>query len=261
MKGQPGRLYQVKEAARLAGVTVRTLHHYDRIGLLQPAARSASGYRLYGQADLERLQHILVWRALGLSLSDIHVLLSAAHKTRRSILESQHTRLRAERDRLSHMLTAIERSLVHLDEETDMPADTMFDGFHSKPYEDEAAARWGDTEAFKTSQKRTKAYTAADWTAIKADMAAIDAAFAQAMADGVPADAPAAQDIARRHRGHIDRWFYPCAPAMHRMLAASYVSDPRFMAHYEARASGLAQYVHDAVCAAAAVDAQAAPGA
>jgi MerR family transcriptional regulator, thiopeptide resistance regulator len=114
---------------------------------------------------------------------------------------------------------------------------------------DEAKQRWGETEAYKQSQQRTKSYGKEDWLAIRAEFESITQRMAAAMAAGEPATGPAAMDVAEEHRRHIDRWFYELGYPMHRGLAEMYLADPRFTANYENVAAGLAQYFHDAILA------------
>jgi hypothetical protein len=128
----------------------------------------------------------------------------------------------------------------------------LFGEGYSEDYEREAEERWGDTEAWTQSQRRTAAYTKDDWVRIKDEAADAERRFAEALRSGVPADAEPAMDIAEEHRQHISRWFYDCPPAMHAGLGRMYVEDERFTAHYEEIAPGLAQYVSTAVQANAA---------
>lgn len=114
-------------------------------------------------------------------------------------------------------------------------------------HEAEAYERWGDTEAYAESSRRTKSYTDADWTRIKGELSEIEQGLADAMADTAPSDGERATDLAEAARAHIDRWFYPCSHEMHAGLADMYTSDERFRAHYEDRAAGLAQYVSAAI--------------
>ncbi len=114
-------------------------------------------------------------------------------------------------------------------------------------WEVEAKERWGDTEAYKESSRRTKRYTKDDWARMEAEKEGIEAGFADAMASGDAPDGERATHLAEQARLHIDRWFYPCSHAMHAGLAEMYVGDPRFRAHYDDRAPGLADYVAAAI--------------
>ena len=119
-------------------------------------------------------------------------------------------------------------------------------------YTEEARQRWGDTDAWQQSQRRTAAYTKDDWIAIKAEADASINGFAGALRAGEPATGAVAMDLAEAHRQYISRWFYDCGYDMHRGLAEMYVSDERFTQTYNDAANGLAQYVHDAILANAA---------
>lgn len=114
-------------------------------------------------------------------------------------------------------------------------------------YADEAEQRWGETDAWRESQRRTSAYTKDDWLAIKAEAEAIESGFAEAFGAGEPADGPRAAQLARAHRDHISRWFYDCSAEMHVGLAEMYVGDERFADRFDQRAPGLAAYVRDAI--------------
>jgi DNA-binding transcriptional MerR regulator len=239
----------IGEVGELAGVSVRTLHHYDDVGVLSPSARSDAGYRLYSHADLERLQEVLVWRALGFSLAEIKALLDDPAYDRRSALRRQRGLVSMELERLGGVAQAIDAALAAHEKGTAMKEESMFDGFDAAQYEDEARERWGHTEAYRESARRTAAYGDDEWRAIKAESDGVIDAFVALLADGAPPDGAAARAVAERHRRQISRWFYECSPEMHRGLAEMYVSDPRFTKTYEDRAAGLAAFVHDAIVA------------
>ena len=244
----------VGEVAVLAGVTVRTLHHYDRIGLLSPSQRSAAGYRQYAPADLDRLHQVLLYRELGFSLEDVAALLAddadpAAH------LRRQHALLRDRLARTQLMVAAVEKEMEARHMGISLTPEERFEVFGEHDpaqYDAEVSQRWGETEAYAQSKRRTAAYTKDDWLRIKAEGADVEARFAAALRSGVPADSEHAMDIAEEHRQQIHRNFYDCPPEMHAGLGRMYIEDERFTAHYEERAAGLAQYVSDAVQANAA---------
>ena len=239
----------VGEVAGLAGVTVRTLHHYDRIGLLSPSGRTASGYRQYSAADLDRLHAVLLYRDLGFSLEDVAALLAddadpAAH------LRRQHALLRARLERTQQMVAAVEKEMEAREMGIPLTPEERFEVFGEhdpEQYEAEVQERWGETDAYAQSKRRTGAYSKQDWLRIKAEGEDVEARFAAALAAGVAADSAQAMDIAEEHRQQISRNFYDCPPQMHAGLGRMYVEDERFTAHYEKRAAGLAQYVSDAV--------------
>ena len=241
--------WTVGQVADVFGVTVRTLHHYDELGLLRPSERSAAGYRLYTEADLRRLQQIVVYRRLELPLDEIASLL-AGDEDPRAHLRRQREAVMTRLDELTDIVVAIDRALER--EMDDRPATTeelkeLFgDGF-SDEYQQEAQERWGDTDAWKQSASRTGRYTAADWAQVKADMEAVNAAFVAALQAGEPATSVAAMDAAEAHRMHIHQRFYDLSHEFHRGLGDMYVADPRFTKTYEDLAPGLAAYVRDAI--------------
>jgi DNA-binding transcriptional MerR regulator len=247
--------WTVGELARLAGVTVRTLHHYDRIGLLRPGARTAVGHRRYDGHDVDRLHQVLVYRALGFPLEEVATLLDDPGADPAEHLRRQHRLLRERLEVTSAMVAAVEKEMEARQMGISLTPEERFEVFGDHDparYEDEVVERWGDTDAYAQSRRRTAAYGKEDWQTLKAEAADVEARLARAMADGVPADSPAAMDLAEEHRQHIGRWFHDCPPAMHASLGEMYVADPRFTAHYEEIAPHLAPYVSTAVQANAA---------
>ena len=247
--------WTVGELARLAGVTVRTLHHYDRIGLLQPGDRSPAGYRRYDVHDLDRLQQVLVYRELGFPLEEVATLLDDPDADPAAHLRRQHRLLRDRLERTRAMVAAVEKEMEARQMGISLTAEEKFELFgenYSEDYEREAEERWGDTEAWAQSQQRTRSYSKADWVRVKEEVDDLNRRFVEAMRAGVPADSEQAMDVAEQHRQHISRWFYDCPPEMHAGLGRMYVEDERFTATYERIAPGLAQYVSAAVQANAA---------
>jgi len=237
---------------------VRTLHHYDRIGLLVPSGRSSAGYRLYSEADLLRLQQVLVQRELGLSLEAIRKLLDDPAFDHRAALLEQRRLLLERAQQTDLMIRALDRALSLLDKNTTKEEDTMsnvqdlFDGFDPKAYEQEAKERWGHTDAYKESQRRAKSYSKQDWERFRAENAAITDGLVRAMNAGKKPDEPEVMDLAERARLLIDRWFYPCSHEMHTRLADMYEADPRFAENIDKAAAGLTPYQSAAIRANAA---------
>lgn len=255
---KPGH-YQVKEVAALSGVSVRTLHHYDRIGLLAPSARSGAGYRLYNAEDLLRLQQILVQRELGLSLEAIRKLLDDPAFDHRAALIEQRRLLLQRAEQTEQMIRALDRALSLLDKDPpsegeDAMSDMhdLFEGFDPKAYEQEAKERWGHTDAYKESQRRTKRYSAQDWERFRAENAAVTNGLVIAMQAGKQPDDPEVMDLAEQARLIIDRWFYPCSHEMHTRLADMYEADPRFAENIDKAAAGLTPFLSAAIRANAA---------
>ncbi len=240
----------VGEVADAAHVSVRTLRHYDDIGLLLPARRTDAGYRLYGPAELERLHQVLLFRELGLALDDIAGLLDRPAADRRRALLTHRTALEQRRRRTDAVIRAVDRAIDALERGETVKTDELFDGFedfdHAR-FAGEAEERWGETAAWAESERRTKSYGKKDWAAMKLEAEDIMARFADLMAAGADPGSDAARALAEEHRRHIDRWFYPCPPRMHVGLAGMYLADARFIAYFEDRAEGLAEYVAGAI--------------
>lgn len=248
------QLWTVGQVADEVGVTVRTLHHYDEIGLVVPSERSSAGYRLYTEADLQRLQHVVVYRRLGFPLEQIGQILAdgsdvAAHLRRqRDVITDRLTEL-------TGLVGAIDKALeaqmndyrITREEQRE-----LFGGHFDDDYAQEAEQRWGGTEAWAQSQQRAKDYTKEQWQQIKDEQDALNARYVRLLQDGVPADSVAAMDAAEEGRQQICRWFYDCPRELHANIAEMYVADPRFTKTYEDVYEGLAQYVRDAVVANAA---------
>ena len=244
------RLFTVGEVAQMAHVTVRTLHHYDDIGLLKPSTRSDAGYRLYDEADIARLHQILLFRELEFSLEAVAELVAGSSEQRIEALQKQQALLMKRALRTKAVIGAIDVALKALRGEQEMTKHEMFNGFENfdhAQYEDEARDRWGETDAYKESQRRAKTYGEADWAKIKAESHEIMEKVAELMASGAPANSAEAMALAERHRELISRWFYPCPLQMHAGLAQMYRADERFGEFFETYAEGMTEYFARAV--------------
>jgi MerR family transcriptional regulator, thiopeptide resistance regulator len=244
------RSYQVKEVAQIAGVSVRTLHHYDEIGLLTPRGRTDAGYRLYDDDDLLRLQQILIGRELGLPLEKIRSLLDDPGFDRKQALLAQREQLQQKVKQTDAMLRAVDAALALLDappEGDTMDLKQIFDGFDPSKYEAEAEQRWGDTDAYKESMKRTKSYDKEDWQRCAVEQGGVYGDAFKALQAGKSPDDPEVMDIAERHRLAIDRWFYPCSHAMQCGLADMYEQDSRFAENIDKYGVGLTPFLSAAI--------------
>ncbi len=248
---QEDTVLTVGQVAEMFGVTVRTLHHYDEIGLLTPGGRSRAGYRLYTDEDLTRLQHVVVYRRLGFPLEQISAILDGAPGTTLvDHLQRQRAAVMARLEEMTDLVTAIDRALeqqmkgVNL---TRQEQQELFGEDFDDDWAAEAQQRWGDTDPWRQSQARTTTYAKADWEQIKAEGEVSHAAFVAAMEAGLPATSTEAMDAAELARQHIATWFYDLSPEMHRNLADMYVADPRFTRTYEEVRPGMAAYVRDAI--------------
>jgi DNA-binding transcriptional MerR regulator len=247
------RSYQVKEVAQIARVSVRTLHHYDEIGLLVPRGRTDAGYRLYDEDDLLRLQQILIGRELGLALEEIRRSLDDPKFDRKRALLEQREQLAQRARQTGAMLRAVDAALARLDTHaTDEQGGTMdvkaiFDGFDPQQYGAEAEQRWGNSEAYKESMTRSRRYGKEDWQRCAAEQNKVYTDAFELKEAGKTADVPEAMDVAERHRLAIDRWFYPCGYAMHVALADMYEQDSRFADNIDKHGVGLTPFLSAAI--------------
>ncbi|MGP4090605.1 MerR family transcriptional regulator [Streptomyces sp. KR55] len=247
--------YSVGQVAGYAGVTVRTLHHYDDIGLLVPSERSHAGHRRYNDADLDRLQQILFYRELGFPLDEVAALLDDPDADPRAHLRRQHELLTARIEKLQKMAAAVEHAMEARKMGINLTPEEKFEVFGDKDpeqYADEAEARWGNTEAYAESQRRTASYTKEDWKRMQAEVADWSERYDALMVAGEAPTGERAMDMAEEHRQHICRWFYECPYELHQCLGEMYVSDERFKAFYDSMRPGLAEHLRDAITANAA---------
>lgn len=171
--------YQVKQVAEISGVSIRTLHHYDNIGLLNPSALTDAGYRLYSDADLERLQQILFFKEIGFRLDEIKEMMDHPNFDRKAALQSQKEILMKKKQRMDEMIQTIGRTLLSVDGGETMNKRDLFAGLsmkdieeHQHTYADEVRKLYGKEIAEET-EKRTSAYSADDWRSIMAEFDSI----------------------------------------------------------------------------------------
>ncbi|MET8125987.1 MerR family transcriptional regulator [Streptomyces sp. NPDC056653] len=242
--------HSVGQVAGFAGVTVRTLHHYDGIGLLSPSGRSHAGHRRYDDGDLDRLQQILFYRELGFPLEEIAVLLDDPDADPQDHLRRQHALLSGRIAELQKMAAAVETAMEARKMGINLTPEEKFEVFGAKDPEEhaeEAERRWGGTATYAESQRRVARYTKDDWKRMQAEVAAWGEAYIAVMEAGEPAGSEAAMELAEAHRLHISTWFYECTYGIHRGLGEMYVCDPQFRAYYESIRPGLAEHLRDAI--------------
>jgi DNA-binding transcriptional MerR regulator len=242
--------YPVGRVANLAGVTVRTLHHYDEIGLLSPGGRSLAGYRVYEERDLERLQRILFYRELGFTLKEIAAILDDPKTDAAGHLERQRRLLVERIERLQKMVAAIDHEMEAREMDINLTPEERFEvfgDFDPDEHAQEAEERWGGTEAYRQSQRRAASYTKEDWLEIKAEHEKITANLAEIFESGAAPESEEAMAAVEAHRRHISRWYYDCGYEIHKGLGEMYVSDERFRANYDSFAPGLSAFIRDAI--------------
>lgn len=242
--------YTVSQLSRLAGVSVRTLHHYDHIGLLRPALMGENGYRYYGQEELLRLQQILLHRELGLALADIAAVLDAPGFDRLVALRNQRRHLLAEAERYRQLVNTIDRTITQLQGEDVMDAQSLYQGFSPEKqagYEDWLVERYGPAMRTNIDQAR-QSWAALDQAAHMTELAVVEKALAQALREGLPADDPRLEPLLTRHLEWVAvSWGRRPTAEAYAGLADLYRTSPDFRARYELLAPGLADYLPDAM--------------
>lgn len=243
--------HTVGDIAAMAGITVRTLHHYDDIGLLVSSGRTTAGYRLYNDYDIDRLRTILTYRELGLALDEIALILQDRTNALSAMTQARD-RTVAKIVWLQTIAANLTRSIANHHEGDPMtPKEklSVFDGFDPAEHQQEAEDRWGGTQEYAESAKRTSSYSAADWKTIRAEADDIYSGFAALMHAGVAPSTEKPRELVDAHRNHISRWFYTCTPETHSGLGEMYAADQRFADTINKTADGLAAYLSEAIAA------------
>lgn len=239
----------VKQLAVLSGVTVRTLHHYDEIGLLKPTTVAANGYRLYGQEAWLRLQDILLHRELGVPLAGIARILDSQGPDRVAALQRHRETLARERERFGALIATIDRTIESLEDRRPMIPDDLYKGVSPEKqaeYEATLVETWGprvrdDIALAKAGQARSGPQGQAQ---AMEELRSVETGLAAAMSKGTPAADPSLKPLLERHRGWVARmWDRPCPPEAYAGLAAMYEGHPDFRARYEAIAPGFTDYL------------------
>lgn len=240
--------YPIGEVARRTGITVRTLHHYDELGLLVPD-RSETGQRLYAAADLDRLAAILTYRALGIGLARIAQLLEG-DEDEGAVLGRRRREVIEHIERLRRVLADIDAQLEGQDMDPDKIKDIFGDFDPDGGLAAEAEERWGDTDAWAESRRRVAEYGPEDWERIRAEGEDIGHRFGAMVDAGVDPGSEEAMDLAEEHRRHISGAYYSCTYGIHAGLGDMYVADPRFSAYWDdGFGEGTAAFVRDAIIA------------
>lgn len=247
--------YTVKQLADLAGVTVRTLHWYDETGLLRPARTTQAGYRLYGPGEVDTLQTILFYRALGMPLAEIKTMLADPAFHRLEALRRHRDALEGERARLEALLATLDKTILQEEGKIRMTDKEKFEGFKQKLVEDnerqygaEIRGSYGD-ETVDASNKKLLGLTRAQYDEMQALAAQINAALEAAVQAGADPAGEQGRRIAALHREWLGFTWPKYEKQAHRGLAQMYVADARFTAYYDGKVPGCAQFLCDAITA------------
>ena len=237
----------ISELASLSGVSVRTLHYYDEIGLLKPSAVTEAGYRYYDDDALRLLQQILFFRELDFSLKDIHAILNAPNYDKNEALNRQRSLLSLKRDRLDRLILLLDANLKGESTMEFKDFDTTKIDETRAQYAAEAKEKYGDTQAWQQSQERTKKYSKADWERINAQSDEIMTGFGRLI--GKDAKDEAVQAQVKAWKEHLERYYYDCSNEMLAGLAELYMQDERFTKNIDKHGVGTAQLMHDGILA------------
>ena len=241
--------YTVKQLAQLAGISVRTLHYYDEVGLLKPSFIKENGYRFYEEKELLRLQQILFFRELDFTLDKIKQIMESPGFDSVAALYDQKELLKLKRKRIDGLLQTIEKTITAMKGGDLMSNDDTYSVFNDPTYQkhkNEVEERWGNTDAYKQSRERVGKMSKSDLDRVKAEGETIARTTAELMVKGFSHDSPEVQkqvDLFYQHLHH----FYDPGYEMFRNLGQMYVDDPRFTKVYEDRAKGFASFMRDAM--------------
>lgn len=245
--------YTVKQLAKLAGVSVRTLHYYDQIGLLKPAYIKDNGYRFYTEKEFLKLQQIIFFRELDFELDRIRKIFDSPHFDPVEVLEDQKNLIELKRERLGRLIKLINKTIKNMKDEkqekvTDKDIAQCFDNGKYEEYKEEAQERWG-SDMVQKSENIVKNMTKEQLERIKTEGEEINRVLARNMQSGKSVDSPEVQAIVERHFNHIIQFYDKSWPLLkiYRGLGKMYVDDPRFAKNYNKYHPGLAEFMRDAM--------------
>lgn len=238
--------YTVQQLADIAGISVRTLHYYDEVGILKPTQVKRNGYRFYEEAELLKLQQIMFWKELDFPLLEIKRIMSESGFNMTKALEAQRDMIEQRKKRLGNLTKTIDKTIKKINKQIIMEDKEIFESFkaHEKKYAAEVKERWGNTEAYKQSKERMAKMSKDDIVKMKKDADRWMKNFIEHMKYGPESDI--VQKLIADHYNAL-RTFYEPNLELYRGLADMYVTDPRFEAYYEKYSPGLALFMQKAM--------------
>lgn len=232
----------IKEFANVCGVSVRTLHYYDEIGLLKPAhIDEYTGYRYYDDNSLLRMQEILFYRELDFSLKSISEILSSPDYDKEKALSQQKELLILKKERLERLISAIDSAAKGTN------IMTAFDNSEFENYKQEVKEKWGETDAYKEHTKNTKDYSKDKWSSLAEGMDEIMKEFSVCMESGADPSADEAQSLVKNLQNHITENYYTCTKEIIFGLGQMYVYDERFRNNIDKHGDGTAEFICQAI--------------
>lgn len=244
--------YTINKLARLAGISTRTLRYYDEIGLLRPPRMNSSGYRYYGQAEVDKLQQIMFYRELGFKLHTIGKILEAPDFNRAAALAEHREQLLVKKQQLEVLIANVEKTMAAQEGRCNMSDREKFEGFKQKLIDDnesehgqEIREKYGE-EAVESSYRKLKSMSAAQYAAFEKLTEQVNEAIRRAYEDGDPGGELARQ-ACELHKQWIMQSWSQYSPQAHLALVQMYVDDERFTAYYDKIAPGCAVFLRDAM--------------
>ncbi len=237
----------IREFAKLTGVSVRTLHYYDEIGLLKPSfVDEQNGYRFYDEGCLERMQEILFYRELDFPLKDIAEILYSPDYDKQTALKAQKHLLTLKKERLERLITALDGAMKGENLSMNVFNNSEFEA-QREQYAKEAKEKWGATDAYKESTEKTKDYSKEKWSDINAGMSSLMAEFAECKASGNATDSSEAQMLVKKWQDYITENYYTCTKEILAGLGEMYACDERFKANIDSHGDGTAEFMCQAI--------------
>ena len=236
---------KISEVAKLSGVTVRTLHYYDEIGLLKPNKITEAGYRVYSNEDLETLQQILFFRELDFQLNEIKEIMMNPNYDKNKALNKHKELLIEKRERLDGLINLIDKTIKGDNNMSFKEFDNSKIEENKNKYAEEVKNRWGNTDAYKEYEKKTKSYDKNTWNTINEDMAKILKEFADNRNEDPNSDI--AQELVEKWRMYITSNFYNCTKEILSGLGLMYTSDERFKKNIDQYGEGTAEFMAKAI--------------
>ena len=236
---------RISEVAKLTGITVRTLHYYDEIGLLKPSEITEAGYRLYSREDLEILQQILFFRELDFPLSQIKEIMNNPNYDKEEALKKQKELLIQQRQRIEGLIKLIEKRIEGDNNMSFKEFDMNEIEENKKKYAKEVKERWGPSKAYEESEKKTSSYNKEKWGDINQETSEIFKGFAE-LRNSDPGSEEV-QELVRRWQKYITDNFYTCTNKILSGLGLMYVEDERFKENLDKNGEGTAKLMEEAI--------------
>lgn len=235
----------INELAKLSNISIRTLQYYDEIGLLKPSRKNHSGYRIYDNESIKKLQQILFYKELNFSLSQIKTIINDKNFDKEKALNAQRKLLEKKRDRLENLLSLID-SVIKGENNMSFKEFNMDEiNKAKKEYTKEVEEKWGNTKAYKQSKRHTDSYSKKQWETIKEESNNILEGFSKII--NKESDCLEAQTLVQKWKDHINKYYYDCDNEMLNNLADMYISDSRFTKNMDKFKEGTTKFINKAI--------------